>query len=50
MDTDWIIEVLGDMKVFAEKNDLSLLAEQLDYTMIIALMQCASKMKNCKIL
>ena len=32
----WIIDVLADLKTFAEKNDLPLLAVQLDETALVA--------------
>lgn len=36
MGNDWIIDVLADLKTFAQKNDLALLAVQLDETAIVA--------------
>ena len=36
MDKEWIIDVLGDLRVFAQKNELPLLARQLDETLAIA--------------
>ena len=39
---DWILDVLADLKSFAEANGLSLLAEQLDDTALIAATEIAS--------
>jgi hypothetical protein len=36
MRNDWIIDVLADLRRFAEANDLPLLAEQLDDTALVA--------------
>ena len=36
MGNDWIIGVLADLKNFAQKNDLPLLAVQLDETSLVA--------------
>ncbi|WP_342076641.1 hypothetical protein [Yoonia sp. SS1-5] len=36
MGHEWIIDVLADLKSFAKKNDLPLLAAQLDDTALIA--------------
>ncbi len=36
MGNDWIIDVLADLKSFAQKNDLPLLAVQLDETALVA--------------
>eukprot|EP00326_Haptolina_ericina_P031530 CAMPEP_0181247610 /NCGR_PEP_ID=MMETSP1096-20121128/44707_1 /TAXON_ID=156174 ORGANISM="Chrysochromulina ericina, Strain CCMP281" /NCGR_SAMPLE_ID=MMETSP1096 /ASSEMBLY_ACC=CAM_ASM_000453 /LENGTH=39 /DNA_ID= /DNA_START= /DNA_END= /DNA_ORIENTATION= len=37
MRSDWILDVLTDLKTFATANDLPVLAEQLDDTAIVAL-------------
>ena len=39
MKSDWILEVLADMKVFALTNGLNKLAESLDDIKIIALLE-----------
>lgn len=36
MGNDWIIDVLADLRTFAQKNGLPLLAVQLDETAVIA--------------
>lgn len=36
MRNDWILDVLADLRQFAQSNDLPLLAEQLDDTALIA--------------
>ena len=46
MNSDWILEVLSELKLFAEQHDLPLLAEQLDDTAIVALSEIASKTEN----
>ncbi len=43
---DWILDVLGDLKSFAESNNLTLLAEQLDDTSLLAAAEIASKAPN----
>lgn len=43
MRSDWILDVLADLRSFAEANDLPQLAEQLDDTAIIAVAEFASK-------
>lgn len=42
MRSDWILDVLTDLKTFATANDLSVLAEQLDDTAIVALAEIAA--------
>ena len=37
MQSDWILDVLADLKTFAAANGLPALAEQLDDTAIVAL-------------
>jgi hypothetical protein len=36
MGNDWIIDVLADLRTFAQKNDLPLLAVQLEETAFVA--------------
>ena len=42
MRSDWILDVLTDLKTFATSNDLPVLAEQLDDTAIVALAEIAA--------
>ncbi len=42
MRSDWILDVLTDLKNFATANDLPVLAEQLDDTAIVALAEIAA--------
>lgn len=42
MRSDWILDVLADLKTFALSVDLTALAEQLDDTALIALAEIAS--------
>ncbi|MGV6839329.1 MAG: hypothetical protein ACWA40_03965 [Planktomarina sp.] len=39
----WILDVLSDLKRFADQNDLTVLARQLEDTMIVAEAEFASK-------
>ena len=39
---DWILDVLADLKAFAQQADLPVLAEQLDDTALVALAEIAS--------
>jgi len=41
MGNDWIIDVLADLRTFAQKNDLPLLAVQLDETALVAKVEIA---------
>lgn len=43
MKNEWILDVLADLRQFAQVNDLSVLAEQLDDTCLIAASELASK-------
>ncbi|MEB8387120.1 hypothetical protein OO012_07770 [Rhodobacteraceae bacterium KMM 6894] len=43
MKNKWILDVLADLRQFARANDLSVLAEQLDDTCLIAASELASK-------
>lgn len=45
MRSDWILDVLCDLKRFAEANGLPKLAEQLDDTGIVALSEIASALE-----
>ncbi len=42
MRNDWIVDVLADLKAFAVKSGLPVLAEQLDDTAIVALAEIAA--------
>lgn len=42
MTSDWILEVLADLKNYAKSNDLPMLAQYLDETSIIALTEIAA--------
>lgn len=42
MRSDWILDVLADLRSFALSNDLPVLAEQLDDTAIVALTEIAA--------
>ena len=42
MRSEWILDVLTDLKTFATANDLPVLAEQLDDTAIVALAEIAA--------
>lgn len=42
MRSDWILDVLADLKTFAKSNNLPLLAEQLDDTSLVALAEIAA--------
>lgn len=42
MANEWILDVLADLKAFAQKNGLVALAEQLDDTTLIAASELAS--------
>ena len=43
MGSDWILDVLDDLKVYAKKNGLGVLAEQLDDTRLVAAAELATK-------
>jgi hypothetical protein len=43
MRSDWILDVLADLRKFAQINDLPLLAEQLDDTALLAMAEIAAK-------
>ena len=42
MKYDWILDVLGDLRAFAQANGLTSLAEQLEDTTLIAAVEIAS--------
>jgi len=42
MTNDWIIDVLSDLRSFADANGLAHLADQLDATRLVALAELAS--------
>lgn len=42
MRSDWILDVLTDLKTFARANDMPALAEQLDDTAIVAMSEIAA--------
>ena len=43
MSHNWILDVLADLKAFAQQNELVALAEQLDDATLIAATELASK-------
>ena len=42
MEHDWILDVLADLRSFAERNDLPALAEQLQETALLATVEISS--------
>ncbi|MEL7164527.1 MAG: hypothetical protein AAGL96_03565 [Pseudomonadota bacterium] len=42
MKSDWILDVLADLKTFATSNGMPALAEQLDDTAIVAMAEIAA--------
>lgn len=46
MSQDWMIDVLQDLRKFAQKNKLKKLAEQLDDTIHIAVEEITAKVPN----
>lgn len=42
METDWILDVLADLRTFARQNGLPALAEQIDETCLLAAVEIAS--------
>lgn len=42
MQNEWILDVLADLKSFARSNELTMLAEQLEDTRLIAAAEIAS--------
>lgn len=45
---EWILDVLADLKAFAQANDLGDLAEQLNDTMLIAAADIASQAEEAR--
>lgn len=43
MRSDWVLDVLADLRSFAQANDLPKLAEHLDDTAIVAMAEFASR-------
>tara|TARA_B110000879_G_scaffold202003_1_gene277795 strand:+ start:1298 stop:1516 length:219 start_codon:yes stop_codon:yes gene_type:complete len=43
MRSEWVLDVLADLRSFAEANALPLLAEQLDDTALVDMAEIASK-------
>ncbi len=43
MKSDWILDVLKDLRTFASENGLPVLAEQLDDTAIVALAEITGR-------
>lgn len=43
MRNDWILDVLADLKAFAQANGLNTLAEQLEDTALVAAVELSSK-------
>ncbi|MBM9594685.1 hypothetical protein [Roseitranquillus sediminis] len=43
MEHDWILDVLADLRKYANRNDLSALAEQLQETALLATVEIASR-------
>lgn len=46
MQNEWILDVLADLKTFAQKNGLGALAEQLDDTRYVASTELAASGKE----
>ncbi|MGB0797903.1 MAG: hypothetical protein ACPGRD_01110 [Planktomarina sp.] len=42
MTKNWILDVMADLRTFAQSNDLPLLASQLDDAVIVAMTELAS--------
>ncbi len=42
METEWILDVLADLRTFAHQNGLPALAEQIDETCLLAAVEIAS--------
>ncbi|MFT6076613.1 MAG: hypothetical protein ACJAZ1_003549 [Yoonia sp.] len=43
MGHDWIIDVLADIRSFAEQNEMPFLCEQLDDAMLVAAVEVAAR-------
>ena len=50
MRSDWILDVLADLKTFALSIDMPALAEQLDDTAIVAMAEIATREERAKAL
>ncbi|KAA0912475.1 hypothetical protein [Aquicoccus porphyridii] len=48
MKNDWILDVLADLKTFAQANGLTQLAEQLEDTTLVAAAEIASGVEEAK--
>lgn len=48
MGRDWIIDVLADLRTFAQENDLPLLAAQLDEAGLVAEVEIAQSIGQVK--
>ncbi len=48
MRSDWILDVLADLRTFALSIELPVLAEQLDDTALVALAEIASREERMK--
>ncbi|WP_425040800.1 hypothetical protein [Primorskyibacter sp. S187A] len=46
MQHDWILDVLADLKTYAQTNGLSQVAEQLEDTRIVAMAEIASELEG----
>lgn len=42
METEWILDILADLRTFARENGLPALAEQIDETCLLAAVEIAS--------
>ena len=49
MKNDWIIDVLSDLRTFAVTNGMVQLADQLDHSRLIAMMEMASLAKEAPV-
>ncbi len=49
MNNDWILDVLADLKAFAQANGLNKLAEQLEDTSLVAAAEIASGMESAEL-
>ena len=49
MGQDWIIDVLADLRRFAQKNDMPLLGEQLEEAALVASVEIASLVEPTKL-
>lgn len=49
MGNTWILDVLADLKTFAERNDLPQLADRLDDTALVAAAEIASATRGAPV-